>query len=617
MSGADGAAGSPIQAYLERMYERYADLLEGEVANYIPELAKADKRWFSICIATIDGHVYEVGDARQPFTIQSISKPFVYGMALEDNGEQEVLSKVGVEPTGDAFNSISLDPGSGRPLNPMINAGAIAVAGLVRGESAVEKLHRILQTFSLYVGRNVTIDHVVYQSEKSTGHRNRAIGHMLRNFDILGVDPDPILDLYFQQCSIAVTCHDLALMAATLANGGVNPRTGQRVAKPEYVENMLSVMATCGMYDYAGEWIYKVGMPAKSGVSGGILAVLPGQLGVSVFSPLLDAHGNSMRGLRVCADISKDFQLHLFNAPRISTSAIRAKYDATHLASRRLRGSEEARLLKEHGEQIRIYELQGELTFTTMEPVAREVLQHLDTTESILIDLKRVVFMNDAAQEVLTDLMRTASAQGVALVLAGAHEQDWLPKTIAVQGPALAPLTPPPFADNDLALEWCEERLLSGRGVERVPEATVALTAHDLCQGLTPDELARLLENLQARSFSAGDAIIHSGDCPDHIYFLSKGTVSVTVGLMNGRRKRFSTLSAGMVFGEMALVDRLPRSADVHADTDVECYVLSCEKFEDVACLDASVRAALLRNLLRHVSRMLRRANEEVSVLAQ
>ena len=193
------AIGSPIQAYLERVYARHHGLRRGEVATYIPELGKADPDWFGVSLATTDGRVYEVGDSRQTFTIQSISKPITYGIALEDHGHETVLAKVGVEPTGDAFNSISLHPETGCPLNPMINAGAITTTSLVAGTSAEDRLQRLIGVFSLYAGRALTIDDDVYRSEKETGHRNRAIGHMLRNFDVLTEHPDPALDLYFRQ----------------------------------------------------------------------------------------------------------------------------------------------------------------------------------------------------------------------------------------------------------------------------------------------------------------------------------------------------------------------------------------------------------------------------------
>src|SRR5436190_16347643 len=336
---------SPVLDYLEHVHRRYAELAEGLVATYIPELAKADPRWFAICLVTAGGAVYEVGDSRQPFTIQSISKPFVYGIALEDHGRAAVLEKVGVEPTGDAFNSISLDPGTGRPRNPMINAGAIAAAGLIQGKNQASKLKRLMDVFSLYGGRELSLDETVYASERETGHRNRAIGHMLRNFDILTDDPIPIMDLYFQQCSISVTCRDLAVMAATLANRRVNPLTGKQAIRGEYVENILSVMGSCGMYDFAGEWIYKIGMPAKSGVSGGIIAVLPGQLGIGVFSPLLDAHGNSVRGIKVCDAISRNFDLHILNRPSIGKTTLRLKFTGAEMNSSRVRTPEEAAAL--------------------------------------------------------------------------------------------------------------------------------------------------------------------------------------------------------------------------------------------------------------------------------
>src|SRR5260370_23012327 len=202
-AGKESSCSSPVLDYLKQLHSEYALLTEGQVATYIPELAKANPEWFGICLATTNGAVYEVGESGKSCTIQSISKPFVYGLALEDNGRMPVLQKVGVEPTGDAFNSISLDPGTGRPRNPMINAGAIASAGLILGKTGRTKLRRLLDTFALYAGRELMLDKTVYASESETGHRNRAIGHMLRNFQVLEGDPTPTVELYFQQCSIS------------------------------------------------------------------------------------------------------------------------------------------------------------------------------------------------------------------------------------------------------------------------------------------------------------------------------------------------------------------------------------------------------------------------------
>jgi glutaminase len=306
----------PFQTFLDDLYEQYKDLDAGQVASYIPELARANPHHFSICVATVDGRVFTVGDASQLFTIQSISKVFVYGLALEDHGRNAVLRKVGVEPTGDPFNSIiRLDDDSKRPENPMVNAGAIATTSLIKGEGATDRLNRMLDMFRHYVGHDVYIDMLVFVSERATGHRNRAMAHLMRHFDMIDDRLEESLDLYFQQCSLMVSGQDLAVMAATLANKGVNPITGDRAVSPQYTRDILSVMYTCGMYNFAGEWAYKVGIPAKSGVSGGIIAVVPNQVGIAVFSPPLDAHGNSVRGIKVCEALSQTYQLHMFDLP--------------------------------------------------------------------------------------------------------------------------------------------------------------------------------------------------------------------------------------------------------------------------------------------------------------
>ncbi len=307
-------AAAPLREVLRELHARYAPVDEGKVADYIPELAKADRRWFGIAIATTDGQVFEVGDCKQLFTIQSISKPFVYGMALEDHGLEHVLSKVGAEPTGEAFNAIVLDEASNRPFNPMVNAGAIATADLVKGKDFPDRVTRLLAMFSRYCGRDVYIDNSVFMYERLTGHRNRAIGHLMRNFGMVGEDMEDSLELYFQQCSALVTCRDLAMMGATLANCGVNPVTKVRAIEQPYVKYLLSIMLSCGMYDYAGEWAYRVGIPSKSGVGGGIVGVIPGKFGIGIFSPPLDAKGNSVRGILACQELSQRFGLHCFES---------------------------------------------------------------------------------------------------------------------------------------------------------------------------------------------------------------------------------------------------------------------------------------------------------------
>lgn len=310
------AVTSPFRNYLNDLHEKYQSLNDGAVADYIPELALAKPEWFGICVVTNDGQMFEVGECDQLFTIQSISKAFIFGLALEDYGREYVNSKVSVEPTGEAFNSIVLDEATNRPYNPMVNAGAIATADLIKGKNGTERLKRVLAMFKRYTGRDHDINVPVFLSEKSTGNRNRAMTYLMLNFGMVSEKIDETLDLYFQQCSIMVNARDLAMLSVTLANGGVNPITKERAIDERYVQDVVTVMLTCGMYDASGEWAYRIGMPAKSGVGGGITAIAPGKLGVGTFSPLLDAKGNSIRGIKVCEDLSKDFGLHLFNVAK-------------------------------------------------------------------------------------------------------------------------------------------------------------------------------------------------------------------------------------------------------------------------------------------------------------
>ncbi|MCU0551488.1 MAG: glutaminase A [Leptolyngbya sp. Prado105] len=302
----------PIQDVLNQIYEKYRSLRLGVPATYIPELAKMNPEWFGICVVTVDGQQFSVGDAQQLFTIQSISKVFVHGLALEDHGREHVLSKVGVEPTGDSFNAIVLDEQSKRPYNPMVNAGAIATTSLIKGNGATDRLNRMLAMFERYIGHESHIDMSTFMSERTTGFRNRAMAYLMRNFGMIDDRIDESLDLYFQQCSLMVNCADLATMAATLSNHGKNPLTGVQAVPSRHVRDMLSVMFMCGMYNYSGEWAYKVGLPAKSGVSGGLIVVVPGRLGIGIFSPPLDERGNSVRGVKVCEELSERFGLHLF-----------------------------------------------------------------------------------------------------------------------------------------------------------------------------------------------------------------------------------------------------------------------------------------------------------------
>jgi glutaminase len=381
-----------VQRYLDQIRDEHAGVTDGALARYIPELAGADPDGFGLSLSSSDGYVYESGDTAIEFTLQSISKPFTYALALDQIGEDAVDAKIGVEPSGEAFNEISVDDTTKTPKNPMINAGAIAAVALVPGATPGERFTRIHDFYSACAGRRLDVDHAVYASERATGSRNRAIAYMLQSFGVLETDPDEVLDVYFRQCSIKVTSTDLARMAATLARGGVNPMTGRRVTGGSVVQRTLSVMVTCGMYDAAGDWVSAVGMPAKSGVGGGIVAVLPGQLGIGVYSPLLDAKGNSVRGVRVCRSLSERLGLHFLTVTRESRSTLRAVYDAC--------------------ERVRVYELHGDLLFAGAEQVLRIVERDSDEIDAAILEVSRIDDINDAARDLLAGMRTTLTVAG-------------------------------------------------------------------------------------------------------------------------------------------------------------------------------------------------------------
>jgi len=614
-SSEENACSSPVADYLAQLYRTHAGVMDGKVATYIPELAKADPNWFGICLVTAGGAVYEVGDSRQVFTIQSISKPFVYGLALEDNGRLPVFEKVGVEPTGDAFNSISLDPGTGRPRNPMINAGAIASAGLIAGKTPAIRLQRVMEMLSLYAGRELGLDETVYRSESETGHRNRAIGHMLRNFDILTSDPTPVVELYFQQCSVSVHCRDLGVMAATLANRGVNPVTGKQAIRGEYVESVLSAMGSCGMYDYAGEWIYTVGMPAKSGVSGGIIAVLPGQLGIGVFSPSLDDRGNSVRGIRVCQELSRHLNLHLFNRPPMGKFTIRLKFSGAELNSSRIRIAEESRALRESGQGIQVYQLQGNLNFTTAEVVVRDAFDHLAGIEYLVLDLKRVPDIDESACRLFWELTVRFAGLGKPVLFAQSERTPLLRRYMKVKLGAQFDELFRAFDDLDPALEWCENRVLAAAIPGWSLERRVETDRCELLQGFAPAEIAVLKSLLKRKTYQRGENIIRMGDEAREMFFIVRGTVSVILALPSGAEKRLATFSAGMVFGEMAVLDGAPRSAKIVSDSEVECDLLSVEDFNRLGGIHPNIKIKMLENLCLGFCGRLRKANRQMGVL--
>ena len=311
-----------IDTRLKELYDRCLPEPSGRVDRYYssgrgyypPEAADPVERGrFAVSVATVDGEVHEVGDHTVPFPLHSISKVFTYGLALADHGPDRVLEKVGVEPSGDKFNSVRFDERHRRPFNPMVNAGALVTSSLVRGADPEEQLARALAMLRAYAGHDgLQVDTATLEAELATADANLGLGYLMRSLGMVTGDVERIVALYLQQCSVLVTTRDLAMMAATLAGGGRNPVTGLTALTRRRVRDVLSVMHTCGMYDYAGSWAFEIGFPAKSGVGGGILAVIPGKLGIGVFSPGLDVYGNSVRGIQVCRELSDRLGVHVF-----------------------------------------------------------------------------------------------------------------------------------------------------------------------------------------------------------------------------------------------------------------------------------------------------------------
>ncbi|MGZ3296465.1 MAG: glutaminase A, partial [Xanthobacteraceae bacterium] len=408
----------PLQQFLARCHAQFKEDQSGAVADYIPELQRANPAHFGVALVTIDGYVYEVGDSAVPFTIQSVSKAFVFALALEMVGEERVAAAIGVEPSGEAFNSIRLT-NDNRPFNPMVNAGAIACSGLIHQIDGADAFERIREKLGQFAGRELGVDDAVYVSEVATGNRNRAIAWLLRNYSVLRGDVNAVLDTYFRQCAVLVTARDLAVMAATLANRGINPVTGVQVITPLIVARTLSVMTSSGMYDYAGEWTYRVGMPAKSGVGGGIIAALPSQLGLGTFSPLLDSHGNSARGLRVCEALSARFDLHMLNRSADVRTCIIADYDIFGISSRRSRQPHEQQILDERHSDIRIIELVGALNFAAIDYVTRRLASEPPNAPLLILDLRRVPDITAAGALLLGEKLDTLGNDGVTAILTG------------------------------------------------------------------------------------------------------------------------------------------------------------------------------------------------------
>jgi len=302
---ADALTPATIQAALDSAYAQFKDLKDGKNADYIPALAEVDPNIYGIVLVTTDGRVYTKGDVSSEVSIQSISKVFTMAKVMEEQGAAAIENNMGVDATGQVFNSINaVEQYKGAEMNAMVNPGAITATSMVSGNSREEIWNKILGYYSDFAGRQLGVNQQVFKSEADTNQRNQAIAMLMYAYGHIKSDPLRATDIYTEQCAVSVNAKDLATMAATLANGGTNPVTGKAVLQSKYVPNVLAVMATAGLYDDSGKWLYNTGLPGKSGVGGGIIAVSPGKFGIAVISPPLDAAGNSVKAQKTIAAVS-------------------------------------------------------------------------------------------------------------------------------------------------------------------------------------------------------------------------------------------------------------------------------------------------------------------------
>jgi glutaminase len=596
----------PLLRFLNTCHADFLQQTSGAVADYIPELGKADPAHFGISLATLDGHVYEVGDTQIAFTIQSMSKPFVFALALDTLGAARVESVIGVEPSGDPFNSIRLNADN-HPFNAMVNAGAIACTGLIYEAKGDDAFEYIRQALGRFAGRELDIDDAVYASESATGDRNRAIGYLLRTNAVIKDNVTSVLEAYFRQCSVLVTARDIAVMAATLANRGVNPVTGEQVVTPYAISRTLSVMTSSGMYDYAGEWIYRVGIPAKSGVGGGILAALPARLGLGSYSPKLDKHGNSVRGIKVCEALSSHYNLHMLNRSDDARNSIIADYNMGKSPSRRSRRPHEQNILAAHHHDVLVYELVGALSLSSVDYVSR-ALAAKPRPQFVIFDLRRVASVTPAGARLFAEEFRELAAYHVTVILSGIMRASPEWKMIAEWTEGLSNIRN--YYLLDAAIEWAEDQVVYRHGGAIDFLEATELSEQSLLAGLTDEELTDLASLSEIRTYQTGERIIASGDVASSLFFLRSGVVHVT--LPDGIR--LATLTAGMPFGEMALLEPR-RSADVVADMSATAYEIPLRDFGRFRKQHPRAGERIMRNLAQLLADRLILANAKVNLL--
>ncbi|GAA4114962.1 glutaminase A [Enteractinococcus coprophilus] len=615
---------SPLEWYLSEVMAHVQPITAGHVNPVTQGATNPDIHTVGITLTTVEGCQYSAGAVDHKFAMQSIAKVFSYGLALEDLGPQEVAKAVNVEPSGDAFNMISLEV-DGRPANPMITAGAIATVGLIQDHDDTKRITRVSTTMQQAAAGSpgvLEINHDVYQAENLSVGRNRALAWLLHSFGIVETDPEAALQDYLLQSSIDVTTQNLSMMAATLANKGCNPITGAQVFSPETTRHVLSVMMTCGMYNAAGNWMTDVGLPAKSGVDGGIMIVVPGQMGISIYSAPLDTHGNSIRGIAATKRITTDFGLHYADASPLGDSSLRAHYSLADASAGPIRSIELSRTTWQFGHHCHILEASGDLGFAETETMIRTITAMPESVSMVILDFQRVDAYSKATTILLALTLATWRDQAkdmlfidrddslISSILTYSTTRDDLdfpdprqqPHTTSTgqidlpsqahHGTTLGEFRF--FDDRAAALEWAELRLAQRYAPQALQTYRTKQQPHiaPIFGFLTDEEADELAAHMQVQHYPAGTVIRQIGQPFDGIYFIRSGRVELSAQGQGETDYRHGYLSAGSTFGQFALGDSCQQLSTIRAVHDVEALVLTAQH---IAALEHSNPALAIR----------------------
>ena len=599
----------PLLEFLEKIHQSVSVYTSGSPADYIPELAIVNPDQFGIALTTVDGITHSVGDSSVEFTIQSISKAFVYSLAIEKLGSDEVLKKIGVEPSGEAFNSIRLND-ENRPFNPMVNSGAIACTGLICEYAKEDAFDVVIDFLSEFAGRKLSMCKNVFNSENLTGDRNRAIAWLLKNNKQFDYDVEKVLDLYFKQCSILVTAKDLSIMAATMSKNGFNPITKKRVISNEAVIKSMSIMVSSGMYDYSGEWTYRIGLPAKSGVGGGITAVLPSEFGLGVFSPPLDELGNSVRGIKVCQELSSHFKIHLLHSEDNAENCIRKLYDLSKIRSLHNRKPIDEKTLNLNGHKSSVIELGGNINLVQSDSLTRAISKMIDK-DFIVISLEKVSEFTSGAVEILKAFSSKIDDKPQ-IIFCGLRNQDLIISEFYEDLSESADPEILQFDNLDRAIEWVENQIISicGENAEK-GKGLQQIMSQPILQNLSSTELDSVKQNLELLEIESGKQIIALGQEADGIFLLLSGKVEIA--LDDG--KYLATVSSGTCFGELALISpKEYRQANIFSTTSCSCAWISAKNLNKIFSKFPGIKSKMLLNLSLILVDRLNKSNAKIAL---